>query len=162
MQGAADMDFIPAKTLLSGYAADNPWFGCNYNMNIYKGCHHGCIYCDSRSECYRVENFDTVRAKKDALDILERELRSKRKTGVIGTGSMSDPYNRCEEEYMLTRGALERIDRYRFGVSIATKGNLVVRDVDILKPSRLPRTNLPKKSSQLPQHLHNASKRSEG
>ncbi len=127
------MRYIPAKTIISGYAANNSWFGCNYNMNIYKGCHHGCIYCDSRSECYRVENFDEVRAKENALALVERDLRSKRRTGVIGTGAMSDPYNRFEEKYRLTRGALELVNTYRFGIAIATKSNLVTRDIDILE-----------------------------
>ncbi len=126
------MEFIPAKTIVSGYSEQNAWFGCNYNMNIYKGCCHGCIYCDSRSECYGVENFDTVRAKENALITIERELRSKRRTGVIGTGAMSDPYNPFERELELTRGALELIDRYGYGVAIATKSDLVVRDIDIL------------------------------
>ncbi len=127
------MDYIPAKTIISGFTADNSWFGHNYNMNIYKGCSHGCIYCDSRSECYRVENFDQVRAKEDALALIERELKSKRKKGVIGTGAMSDPYNPFEKELKLTRGALELINRYQFGISIATKSDLVLRDIDILK-----------------------------
>ena len=127
------MEFIPAKTVISSYSANNSWFGHNYNMNIYKGCCHGCIYCDSRSECYRVENFDEVRAKENALAIIERELKSKRKKGVIGTGAMSDPYNPFEKEFKLTRGALELINRYHFGISIATKSDLISRDVDILK-----------------------------
>lgn len=83
------MDFIPAKSIISGYAENNSWFGNNYNMNIYKGCCHGCIYCDSRSECYHVENFDKVRAKENALAIIERELRAKRRKGVVGTGAIS-------------------------------------------------------------------------
>lgn len=58
------MQFIPAKSIVSGYFEGRSWFGHNYNMNIYRGCCHGCIYCDSRSECYRVENFDQVRAKR--------------------------------------------------------------------------------------------------
>lgn len=127
------MEFIPAKTIISGYSENNSWFGNNYNMNIYKGCNHGCIYCDSRSECYRVDNFDEVRAKENALAIIARELKSKRKKGVVGTGAMSDPYNPFEKEYKLTRGALELINRFGFGVSIATKSNLVIRDIDILK-----------------------------
>lgn len=127
------MKYIPAKTVVSNYADNNPWFGSNYNMNIYKGCSHGCIYCDSRSECYRVENFDEVRAKEDALTTIHRELRSKRKTGVIGTGAMSDPYNPLEKKHQLTRGALQLIDTYGFGVSIATKSDLIVRDLDILQ-----------------------------
>lgn len=127
------MIYIPAKTIVSGYAKSNSWFGCNYNMNIYKGCCHGCIYCDSRSECYGVENFDEVRAKENALAVIERELKSKRKKGVIGTGAMSDPYNPFERELRLTRGALELINKYGFGVAAATKSNLVVRDIDVLK-----------------------------
>lgn len=127
------MEFIPAKTIVSGYTGENRWFGINYNMNIYKGCCHGCIYCDSRSECYRVENFDDVRAKENALALIERDLKSKRRTGVVGTGAMSDPYNPFENKYMLTRKALELIDKYKFGIGIATKSGLVTRDADILK-----------------------------
>ena len=127
------MKFINAKTIISGYTSGSSWFGNNYNMNIYKGCCHGCIYCDSRSECYQVDNFDEVRAKENALIIIARELKSKRKTGVIGTGAMSDPYNPFEKEFKLTRGALELINHYGFGVSIATKSNLILRDMDILK-----------------------------
>ena len=126
------MEFIPAKTIISGYTSGNAWFGNNYNMNIYKGCSHGCIYCDSRSECYRVDHFDQVRAKDHAVALIAAELKSRKRTGVIGTGAMSDPYNPMEKDYQLTRNALELIDRYQFGVSIATKSDLVVRDVDIL------------------------------
>jgi len=127
------MNYVSAKTIISGYAENNMWFGCNYNMNIYKGCCHGCIYCDSRSECYGVEIFDEVRAKENALALIERELKSKRKKGVVGTGAMSDPYNPFEKEHLLTRGALELINKHGFGVAIATKSDLVLRDIDILK-----------------------------
>ncbi len=127
------MEYIPAKTIISGYNADNPWFGTNYNMNIYKGCCHGCIYCDSRSECYQVDNFDEVRAKYHALEIIAKELKSKRRRGVIGTGAMSDPYNPFERELNLTRGALSLIDQYKFGISIATKSDLITRDTDVLR-----------------------------
>ncbi len=127
------MEFIPAKTIISTYASGNTWFGNNYTMNIYKGCCHGCIYCDSRSACYGVERFDVVRAKENALAIIGRELKSKRRTGVIGTGAMSDPYNPLEKEYRLTRGALELINANKFGVSIATKSDLITRDIDVLK-----------------------------
>jgi len=123
---------IPAKTIVSGYA-QNGWFGTNYNMNIYKGCCHGCIYCDSRSDCYRVENFDTVRAKENALYVIRRDLESKRKTGIVMTGAMSDPYNPYEKDLLLTRGALELIHRFGFGAGIITKSDLVCRDADILK-----------------------------
>ena len=127
------MEFVSAKTIISSYADNNHWFGHNYNMNIYKGCCHGCIYCDSRSECYRIDNFDTVRGKKDALSLINKELKSKKRTGVVGTGAMSDPYNPLEKEYSLTRGALELINMHGFGVSIATKSSLITRDIDILK-----------------------------
>lgn len=127
------MKIIKAKTIISSYMNNNAWFGNNYNMNIYKGCCHGCIYCDSRSECYKVENFDEVKVKEDVLSIIARELKSKRSTGVIGTGAMSDPYNPFEKELCLTRKALELINIYGFGVSIDTKSDLVKRDIDVLK-----------------------------
>lgn len=126
------MEYIPAKHLLLRNK-DTSWFGTDYTMNIYKGCCHGCIYCDSRSECYGVEAFDTVRAKENALLILRDDLQRKVRSGVIGTGSMSDPYNPFEEELLLTRHALELIDAYQFGVAIATKSALITRDVDILQ-----------------------------
>ncbi len=127
------MEFISAKSIISGYRENNDWFGINYNMNIYKGCSHGCIYCDSRSECYGIEDFDIVRAKENSSDIIRRELKSKRKKGVVGTGAMSDPYNPFEKKLALTRNALEIIDSNGFGASIATKSDLITRDIDILK-----------------------------
>jgi DNA repair photolyase len=126
------MQYIPAKTIVTK-TRDTTWFGTDYNMNIYKGCSHSCIYCDSRSDCYRVEHFDTVRAKEYALLIIRDELRRKVKTGVIGTGAMSDPYNPFEKEFSLTRHALELMDAFDFGVAIATKSTLITRDIDILK-----------------------------
>ena len=66
-----ELDYIPARTILSAYGEQAEWFGVNYNMNLYKGCSHGCIYCDSRSDCYGIKDFDRVRPKRDALDILE-------------------------------------------------------------------------------------------
>ncbi|BCN31275.1 SPL family radical SAM protein [Anaeromicropila herbilytica] len=125
------MEYIQAKTIVTK-TKSSEWFGIDYNMNIYKGCCHGCIYCDSRSECYRIEHFDQVRAKKDALLIIRDELRRKIRTGIIGTGSMSDPYNPFEKELQLTRHALELIDAFGFGVAIATKSPLITRDIDIL------------------------------
>lgn len=127
------MDFIPAKTILSKVKYGNDWFGIDYNMNLYKGCCHGCIYCDSRSNCYQIDNFDKVRIKDNALVLLEQELISKRIKGVIGIGAMSDTYNPFEKHYEITRKALELIDKYYFGVSIDTKSNLITRDIDILK-----------------------------
>lgn len=127
------MRFIEAKQILSSYSSGTSWFGSNYSINIYKGCSHGCVYCDSRSECYQVENFDEVRAKKDVLTILDKELDSKRRKGIVANGAMSDPYNPCETKYELTKGALELIDKHGFGASILTKSELVVRDIPILK-----------------------------
>ncbi len=126
------MEEIKAKTLLSTYQQNSQWFGHHYNLNIYKGCSHGCIYCDSRSDCYRIESFDEVKAKENALLILEKELKSKRKKGVIGSGAMSDPYNPQERIHQLTRQSLKLIDQYRFGVSLTTKSSLIVRDLDLV------------------------------
>jgi DNA repair photolyase len=127
------MNLIPAKTIISRTSQPECWFGSIYNMNIYRGCSHGCIYCDSRSDCYQVEHFDEIAAKENALGIIEKELRSKRKKGIVGTGAMSDPYNPQEREYRLTRGALELMNRYRFGVNIISKSDLVVRDLDLFR-----------------------------
>jgi DNA repair photolyase len=127
------IDLIDAKTIVSEYRSDNEWFGSHYNMNIYKGCNHGCIYCDSRSDCYQIEDFDHVRAKANALTLIEKDLKSKRKKGVVGTGAMSDPYNPFEKEMVLTRGALALIHRYGFGTAIFTKSTLILRDADLLK-----------------------------
>lgn len=126
------MEYIPVKTILSKCRTSD-WFGVDYNMNIYRGCCHGCIYCDSRSECYRIENFDNVRAKKDCLLILRNELKRKIRSGVVGTGAMSDPYNPFEKELMLTRHSLELLDAFNFGAAIVTKSALIARDADILK-----------------------------
>lgn len=126
------MEYINAKTIISQYSENPSWFGINYNMNIYKGCCHGCIYCDSRSKCYGIEDFDRVRVKENSIEIIRKELKGKRKTGVVGTGAMSDPYNPFEKKLMLTRAALEEINNYNYGISIATKSPLVVRDKDIL------------------------------
>ncbi|MDR2491304.1 MAG: radical SAM protein [Spirochaetaceae bacterium] len=126
------MEYIPAKTIVT-QVKSHGWFGVDYNMNIYRGCVFGCIYCDSRSLCYQVEQFDTIRAKQDALRIIRDDLLKKRKRGVIASGAMSDPYNPFEKELKLTRNALELINAYRFGAAIATKSSLVCRDADILR-----------------------------
>jgi DNA repair photolyase len=126
------MDYIPAKTIVT-QTKDHGWFGVDYNMNIYRGCSHGCIYCDSRSLCYKIEDFGKVRAKEDALSIIRGDLLKKRRRGVVSTGAMSDPYNPFEKELKLTRNSLELLNAYRFGVAIDTKGTLVERDADILR-----------------------------
>lgn len=127
------MEFIQTKTILQKVKHSSLWFGIDYNMNLYKGCMHGCIYCDSRSNCYCIDHFDTVRGKKDALIILEKELRSKRKKGVVGIGAMSDTYNYLEKTYQQTRQALQLLLQYNFGLSIDTKSDLILRDLDLLK-----------------------------
>lgn len=127
------MEYIPAKTIVTKTKAPAKWFGIDYNMNIYRGCCHGCIYCDSRSDCYQVGNFDEVRAKENALRIIRDDLRRKVKSGVVGTGAMSDPYNPFERELQLTRHALELCDAFEFGAAVATKSTLLERDADILQ-----------------------------
>ena len=95
-------------------------------MNLYRGCAHGCIYCDSRSTCYQFTHpFEDIEVKQNAPELLEAVLRSRRKRIVISTGSMSDPYQPCERELGLTRRCLELIERYGFGASVITK--LMVR-----------------------------------
>lgn len=130
-----EIEYLEAKSILTSINEEKGkyWFNANYNLNIYRGCHHGCIYCDSRSKVYGVTDFDKVKPKKDALLILERELKSKRKKGIIAMGAMSDPYNKLEEHLELTREALKLFDRYGFGVILATKSDLVVRDIDVLQ-----------------------------
>ncbi|MFQ6807243.1 MAG: radical SAM protein [Lachnospiraceae bacterium] len=117
------MHFVDAKGILSA----------RNGMNIYRGCTHGCIYCDSRSRCYGFTHpFEDIEVKRNAPALLEQKLRSKRKKCMIGTGAMCDPYLHCEEELRLTRACLEIIDRYGFGVSVLTKSDRILRDLDLL------------------------------
>lgn len=127
------MEFIKAKTIMTKVKNGSEWYGVDYNMNLYRGCPHRCIYCDSRSNCYHIDNFDVVRGKENALLILEKELSKKKIPGIIGIGAMSDTYNPLELEYEQTRGALKLISKYGFGVSIDTKSDLILRDIDLLK-----------------------------
>ena len=127
------MEFIKAKSILSKEKYGDSWFGIEYKINLYRGCPHGCIYCDSRSNCYHIDNFDVPKGKENALVILESELSKKKEKGVVGIGSMSDTYNPFEKEYEITRGALKLISKYNFGVSIDTKSDLILRDIDVLK-----------------------------
>ncbi len=104
-----------------------------YGMNIYRGCSHGCIYCDSRSKCYRFTHpFEDIEVKRNAPELLQSELRSKRKKCMIGTGSMSDPYMHCEEELRLTRRCLEVILKNGFGAAVQTKSDRILQDIDLL------------------------------
>ncbi len=103
-------------------------------MNIYRGCSHGCIYCDSRSRCYQINHeFEDIEVKTNSYIQLEEEIRRKRKPCMIGTGSMTDPYIPLEEKLMHTRKCLEVIEKYSFGATLITKSNRVLRDLDILK-----------------------------
>ena len=124
------MDYIPAKHILIR-SKSTAWFGTDHTVNLYRGCCHGCLYCDSRSDCYRNPDFDRVTAKADALRILRDELARKVRPAFIGMGAMSDPYNPFEEELLLTRHALELIDAYDCGVAVDTKSDLIVRDIDL-------------------------------
>ena len=117
------MHFVDAKGILSS----------QNGMNLYRGCTHGCIYCDSRSECYQMKHdFEDIEVKQNAPELLERALRSKRKKCMIGTGAMCDPYMHCEEQLGLTRKCLSLIDEYGFGVAIQTKSDRILRDLDLL------------------------------
>ena len=124
------MDYVPAKHLLHR-SKSTEWFGTDHTMNLYRGCCHGCLYCDSRSSCYQNPYFDRVKAKADALRILRDDLARKAKPAFITMGSMSDPYNPFERELQLTRHALELIDAYQCGVAAATKSDLITRDIDL-------------------------------
>ncbi len=118
------MHFVDAKGILS---AKN-------GMNLYRGCTHGCIYCDSRSKCYQfTHDFEDIEVKQNAPELLEQALHSKRKKCMIGTGAMCDPYMHCEKELRLTRRCIEIIERYGFGLAIQTKSDLVLRDLDLFQ-----------------------------
>ena len=106
----------------------------NNGMNLYRGCTHGCIYCDSRSNCYQMNHeFEDIEVKENAIELLENTLRRKRKRCMIGTGSMSDPYMPLEAQLEYTRKALLLIEKYGFGATLITKSDRVLRDLDILK-----------------------------
>lgn len=118
------MHFVDVKGILSAHNG----------MNLYRGCTHGCIYCDGRSKCYQfTHDFVDIEVKQNAPQLLEKALRSKRKKCMIGTGAMCDPYMQCEEELHLTRRCLELIDQYGFGLAIQTKSDRILRDLDLLK-----------------------------
>ena len=116
------MHTVQAKSILTR------WNG----MNVYRGCAHGCVYCDSRSTCYRFTHpFEDIEVKENAPELLEQILRSRRKKFVVGSGSMADPYQPCERELLLTRRCLELIERYGFGATVITKSDLVLRDLEL-------------------------------
>ena len=128
------MEYIPAKTIVTKVKAPANWFGIDYNMNIYKGCSHGCIYCDSRSKCYHMEHdFEDIEVKENAIDLLACALKRKRKKCMIGTGAMTDPYIPLEMEIRNVRKALQLIYQYGFGFTVITKSRLILRDLDLLQ-----------------------------
>ncbi len=123
-RGCAALHYADYKTILS------PTNG----MNLYRGCTHGCIYCDSRSKCYQFDHpFEDIEVKRNAAAILEAQLRKKRNPCMIGTGAMCDPYIPLEEELGLTHSCLELILRYEFGLAILTKSARILRDLDLLR-----------------------------
>lgn len=118
------MHFVNVKGILSS----------KNGMNLYRGCTHGCIYCDSRSACYQMPHqFEDIEVKQNAPALLEEALRGKRRRCMISTGAMCDPYMHCEQQLRLTRRCLEIIDRYGFGVCIQTKSDRILRDLDLLR-----------------------------
>ncbi len=118
------MHYVKAKGILS---AQN-------GMNLYRGCSHGCIYCDSRSKCYHIEHaFEDIEVKENALELLEHALKHKRQKCMIGTGSMTDPYIPLEMELGYVRKTLELIDKYGFGFAVQTKSDRILRDIDLLQ-----------------------------
>lgn len=118
------MHFVNAKGILS----------VKNGMNLYRGCSHGCIYCDSRSKCYHMEHdFEDIEIKANAIELLEDALKRKRTKCMLGTGSMTDPYIPLESEIGNVRKALSLADRYGFGFTLITKSNRVLRDLDLLK-----------------------------
>ena len=118
------MHFVQAKGILS---AKN-------GMNLYRGCTHGCIYCDSRSECYHINHrFEDIEIKENAIVLLEDALRRKRNKCIIGTGSMTDPYMPLEEKLGMTRKAIETVHRYGFGFTVITKSPLILRNLELLQ-----------------------------
>lgn len=118
------MHYVKAKGILSS----------KNGMNLYRGCSHGCIYCDSRSKCYHMEHiFEDIEVKENAIDLLEYALRHKRKKCMISTGSMTDPYIPLEMEIGHVRKALSLIYEYGFGLTVITKSDRILRDLDLLK-----------------------------
>jgi len=127
------MEWVDAKTIVTqNKSLSYDYLAAEYNMNIYRGCSHGCVYCFARGEYYKIPDFNRVRVKKDALRIVRDELARKVIPGIVSTGGMSDPYNPVEKEHLLTRHSLELLNAFTFGSCILTKSDLVVRDADVL------------------------------
>ena len=118
------MHFVKAKGII----------GTNNGMNIYRGCQHGCIYCDARSSCYQFTHlFEDIEVKENAIELLEASLKSRRRPTMIGTGAMTDPYMPLERDLQMTRRSLEIIEKYGFGATVHTKSDLILRDLDLFR-----------------------------
>lgn len=118
------MHFVKAKGII----------GTNNGMNIYRGCQHGCIYCDARSSCYQMNHvFEDIEVKENAIELLETALKSRRKPTMIGTGAMTDPYMPLERTLRMTRRSLEVIEKFGFGATVHTKSDLILRDLDLFQ-----------------------------
>ncbi len=118
------MHFVKAKGII----------GTNNGMNIYRGCQHGCIYCDARSSCYQMNHiFEDIEVKENAIELLEAALKSRRRPCVIGTGAMTDPYMPLERELQMTRRSLEVIEKHGFGATVHTKSDLILRDLELFR-----------------------------
>lgn len=116
------MHFVKAKGILGN------------GMNIYRGCQHGCIYCDARSSCYQMQHpFEDIEIKENAIELLEAALKSKRRPCMVGTGAMTDPYTPLERQLQMTRRSLEVIEKYGFGATVQTKSDLILRDLDLFQ-----------------------------
>ena len=124
---------IHSKTILNHVKQPDTYFGLKYNMNLYRGCQHQCIYCDSRSECYQIGDFTKIQVKINAIELLADSLPRKRVRGTIGFGSMNDTYMPVEKKYRMTRQALKVIAHNKFPIHIITKSDLVTRDIEIIK-----------------------------
>jgi DNA repair photolyase len=127
-------EYIESKSILSKLkGAPDPYFGITYSMNLYRGCQHQCIYCDSRSKVYGIGDLSNIRIKKNALELLDKALNRKLLKATIGTGSMNDAYMPIEKQECLTQKSLEIIANRHFPVHIITKSDLVIRDIDLIK-----------------------------
>ena len=125
---------IEVKSILNKVRGKDDWFGLTYNMNLYRGCEHQCIYCDTRSECYQIEDFENeVLIKINGVSLLKKTLPKKKLIGTIGFGSMNDPYTFAEAKYGLTGQALEVIADQGWPIHIITKSDMVLKDLTTLK-----------------------------
>ena len=127
------IEYYNAKTILVRNNNPANWFGVHHNINVYRGCQHDCIYCDSRSDCFHIQNFNDLIIKINAAELLDKELSKKRRKVTIGTGSMSDPYIPAEKHLKITEKILKVVFKHKYPFHITTKSDLILRDIEILK-----------------------------